>query len=95
MSTTKVYEFAKEIGVETITLMDKIRKWGLPIKSHMADLTTDLIEQIRTKLDEESGSRKDDKKKVTKKVTKKAVAEVADEEAAVAKAAKKTAPKIR
>lgn len=94
MSTTKVYEFAKEIGVETITLMDKIRKWGLPIKSHMADLSTDLIEQIRVKLDEESGSRKDDKKKVAKKVTKKAVTEVADEEAAIARTAhKKTATK--
>jgi translation initiation factor IF-2 len=94
MSTPKVYEFAKEIGVETITLMDKIRKWGLPIKSHMADLTTDLIEQIRTKLDEESGSKKDDKKKATKKVAKKAVVEVADEEAAAARTAlKKTTTK--
>ncbi len=91
MSTQKVYEFAKEIGVETITLMDKIRKWGLPIKSHMADLTTDLIDQIRTKLDEESGS---DKKKATKKAAKKPVVEVADEEAANARSAlKKTTTK--
>ncbi len=75
MTTQKVYEFAKEIGVETITLMDKIRKWGLPIKSHMAELNPDLMEQIRLKLNEETGSSKEDgKKKVTKKVTKKAVA---------------------
>lgn len=94
MSTPKVYEFAKEIGVETITLMDKIRKWGLPIKSHMADLTTDLIEQIRTKLDEESGSKKDDKKKVTKKVAKKTTADSSDADAVVAKTtAKKTTAK--
>ncbi len=94
MSTPKVYEFAKEIGVETITLMDKIRKWGLPIKSHMADLTTDLIEQIRTKLDEESGSKKDDKKKVTKKVAKKTTADSSDADPVVAKTtAKKTTAK--
>jgi translation initiation factor IF-2 len=95
MSTPKVYEFAKEIGVETITLMDKIRKWGLPIKSHMADLTDELIEQIRAKLKEESGSKKDDaKKKVTKKVAKKAASESAEDEAPAAKtAAKKTVAK--
>ncbi len=92
MTTQKVYEFAKEIGVETLTLMDKIRKWGLPIKSHMADLTDDLIEQIRTKLNEESKSGKDDsgKKKVTKKVAKKATSESKDADAeAPAKVAKK------
>jgi translation initiation factor IF-2 len=76
LTTQKVYEFAKEIGVETITLMDKIRKWGLPIKSHMADLSSDLMEQIRVKLNEESGKDDSGKKKVTKKVTKKATAEV-------------------
>lgn len=93
MTTQKVYEFAKEIGVETITLMDKIRKWGLPIKSHMADLNTDLMEVIRSKLNEEDGPKsKDTKKKVTKKVTKKAAA--ADEEEKPAPA-KKTAKKTK
>lgn len=99
MTTQKVYEFAKEIGVETITLMDKIRKWGLPIKSHMADLNPDLMEQIRLKLNEESGSSKEDgKKKVTKKVTKKATAsdsagESPETEAAAKPVAKKAAAK--
>ncbi|MBY0385500.1 translation initiation factor IF-2 [bacterium] len=95
MTTQKVYEFAKEIGVETITLMDKIRKWGLPIKSHMADLNPDLIEQIRSKLNEESSSAKDDgKKKVAKKVTKKASSSSETKEETAAKpAAKKTVAK--
>jgi translation initiation factor IF-2 len=72
LTTQKVFEFAKEIGVETLTLMDKIRKWGLPIKSHMADLDADLMTEIRTKLEQEGASGSETKKKVTKKVTKKA-----------------------
>ena len=67
MTSQKVYEFAKEIGVETLVLMDKIRKWGLPVKSHMADLTADLQVQIREKLEAEGAS--GSKKKTTKKKT--------------------------
>jgi translation initiation factor IF-2 len=85
LTTQKVYEFAKEIGVETLTLMDKIRTWGLPIKSHMADLNSDLMEQIRLKLDEEGSKSKDTKKKVTKKVAKKAADKEGDKEEAPAK----------
>ncbi len=80
MEQPKVYEFAKEIGIETLVLMDKIRHWKLPVKSHMAELAPEVIDQIRQKLDEESGVKK--KKKVAKKKTKK-----------VAKKAKKVAKK--
>ena len=69
MDQPKVYEFAKEIGMETLVLMDKIRHWKLPVKSHMAELAPEIIDQIRQKLDEESGVKK--KKKVAKKKTKK------------------------
>lgn len=74
MTSQKVYEFAKEIGVETLVLMDKIRKWGIPVKSHMAELSPDVIDQIKVKLSEEtSKSKKAKKKKATKKkVAKKA-----------------------
>ena len=68
MSQPKVYEFAKEIGIETLVLMNKIRHWKLPVKSHMAELPPEIIEQIHEKLDEESGVKK---KKTTKKTTKK------------------------
>lgn len=67
MNQPKVFEFAKEIGIETLALMDKIRKWDIPIKSHMAELSPEVIDQIRTKLDEESGTNTKPKKKVTKK----------------------------
>ncbi len=50
MSNPKVFEFAKEIGMTPLALMDKIREWQLPIKSHMAELEPELLEQIKIKL---------------------------------------------
>lgn len=86
MDNPKVFEFAKELGMETLALMDKIREWKLPVKNHMAELAPELVEEIKNKLAEHAGGTK---KKVAKKktVTKKTV---------VAKAApgeKKTAKK--
>jgi translation initiation factor IF-2 len=52
----KVFEFAKEIGLETILLMDKIREWKLPIKSHMATLDEEMIVAIKDRLREETAS---------------------------------------
>lgn len=98
MTTQKVFEFAKEMGVETLTLMDKIRKWGLPVKSHMADLSEEMIQQIRAKFEEEA-PKAPAKKKVTKKVVKKATAESSDAETkespkkAAAKSSAKTTTK--
>lgn len=88
MNQPKVFEFAKEIGIETLALMDKIRKWDMPIKSHMAELSPEVIEQIRLKLDEESGSKKKTKKKKTttkKKTTKKAATKKTTTKKAAAK----------
>lgn len=62
----KVFEFAKELGLETIALMDKIKQWNLPVKSHMATLDETMIEQIKAKMAEA-----DSAKPVAKKVVKK------------------------
>lgn len=67
MSTQKVFEFAKEIGIETIALMDKIREWQLPVKSHMATLDDQMMEEIKTRLDEESKVSEAPKKKTVRK----------------------------
>ncbi len=72
MSQLKVFEFAKEIGMETLTLMDKIREWKLPVRSHMAELEPDLLAAIKEKLEAETATKKDAKKKVAKKVAAKA-----------------------
>ncbi|MGZ3775445.1 MAG: translation initiation factor IF-2 [Pseudobdellovibrionaceae bacterium] len=50
MSNPKVFEFAKEIGMTPLALMDKIREWHLPVKSHMAELDPEVLEQIKVKL---------------------------------------------
>jgi translation initiation factor IF-2 len=62
----KVFEFAKEIGIETILLMDKIREWKLPVKSHMASLDEETMTAIKTKLEEEKEATQPKKKAKTK-----------------------------
>jgi translation initiation factor IF-2 len=50
LSQPKVFEFAKEVGMSPLALMDKIREWKLPVKSHMAELEPEMLEKIRAKL---------------------------------------------
>ena len=46
----KVYELAKNLGVNSMFLMDKIRKeWRLSVKSHMESLSPDLVKEIEQK----------------------------------------------
>ena len=89
----KVYEFAKEIGIETIALMDKIKSWNLPVKSHMASLDEDMISKIKDKLDDETqkSAKKSTKKKVVKK--KAAKKKTAAKKTTVKKAVKKVVKK--
>ena len=65
----KVFEFAKELGMETISLMDKIREWKLPVKSHMAALDDDMVKEIKAKLavEKEAAAAPAKKKKKTAK----------------------------
>lgn len=88
MEQPKVFEFAKEIGMETLALMDKIREWKLPVKSHMAILDDQMISEIRHRLEAEQVQ--SPKKKTVRKAAapKKAAGE------APAKAAPKAAPKV-
>ena len=95
MDQLKVFEFAKEIGMETLALMDKIREWKLPVKSHMATLDESMIAEIRQRLKPAASAPAATvtKKKVAKK---KAEGEAEAKPAAVkpaAKAVPKTAPK--
>lgn len=90
MSQPKVYEFAKELGMETLALMDKIKAWKLPVKSHMSSLTDEQIDEIKNRLDEESGAKK---KKAKKKVVKKKAAKKKTAKKKVAKKATTTVVK--
>ncbi len=66
MSNPKVFEFAKEVGMTPLALMDKIREWQLPVKSHMAELQPEVLAAIKFKLSGASEIvRTDDKPKKT------------------------------
>ena len=69
LSQPKVFEFAKEIGMSPLALMDKIREWKLPVRSHMAELEPEMLEQIKAKLKggDEPAPEEGPKKKVAKK----------------------------
>lgn len=100
MSNPKVFEFAKEIGMTPLALMDKIREWQLPVKSHMAELEPAVLETIKQKLSGGNSSDADSKsaeKKISvrkaparKKVEAPANAKVAETPAQVAKTASTT-----
>jgi translation initiation factor IF-2 len=74
LANPKVFEFAKEVGLTPLALMDKIREWSLPVKSHMAELDPDTLAQIKIKLSGGSGATEEVKLKKTavKKVVAKA-----------------------
>jgi translation initiation factor IF-2 len=50
VSNPKVFEFAKEVGMTPLALMDKIKEWHLPVKNHMAEIEPEVLEQIKAKL---------------------------------------------
>jgi translation initiation factor IF-2 len=70
----KVFEFAKEIGVETLVLMDKIREWKLPVRSHMATLDEAMMAEIRNRLASAAEAAADGKGRKKGTVRKKAAA---------------------
>lgn len=83
MANPKVFEFAKEIGMTPLALMDKIREWHIPVKSHMAELEPEVLDQIKIKL--RGGDKPADekpKKTATRKASPKKAAAAADAETA-------------
>ena len=90
MSNPKVFEFAKEIGMTPLALMDKIKEWQIPIKNHMAELEPEVLEIIKTKLSGPAKSSADDK---PKKAAARKAAPAAKKDASEAAPAKKTAAK--
>lgn len=74
MTNPKVFEFAKEVGMTPLALMDKIREWQLPIKSHMAEIDPDSLAQIKAKLSGSADKSADAVPTKVKKVAPKKVA---------------------
>jgi translation initiation factor IF-2 len=65
VSNPKVFEFAKEIGMTPLALMDKIREWHIPVKSHMAELEPEVLVTIKQKLSEPSTAKAETDSKKT------------------------------
>ncbi|MEK6774918.1 MAG: translation initiation factor IF-2 [Bdellovibrionota bacterium] len=65
MSNPKVFEFAKEVGMTPLALMDKIREWHIPVKSHMSELEPEVLDLIKVKMRGSQGSSEDKPKKAT------------------------------
>lgn len=84
MSNPKVFEFAKEVGMTPLALMDKIREWHLPVKSHMSELDPEVLAQIKIKLsgDKSTSDAKPKKKATTRKAPAKKAAAAAGDGAA-------------
>lgn len=95
MSNPKVFEFAKEVGMTPLALMDKIREWHLPVKSHMAELDPDTLAAIKSKLNAPKTEAAPEKKPAARKKAAPAAAKEAAPKATAPKkaAAPKTAAK--
>ena len=48
--TIKVYELAKELGIDSISLLDKLKNLNINVKNHMSELGTDELHLARNSL---------------------------------------------
>src|SRR4051812_41323529 len=87
----KVYELAKELGLDSISLLDKLNGLNIKVKSHMSELSTDEARLARESLSKKAAATAAPKKKAT--TTRKKPVAAASTDEAPAKAATKTAAK--
>lgn len=60
MATVRVYQLARELGLDNATLIEKLRALGMDIKNHMAGLSEDDVEQIRAQFRQEQAVKVDE-----------------------------------
>ncbi len=65
----KVYELAKELGIDSISLLDKLKSLNIKVKNHMSELRTEEAQLARSSL--RKGSEADKLKKAAAKTRKK------------------------
>lgn len=91
--TMKVYELAKELGVDSISLVDKLAGLNIKVKNHMSDLEAADVVAARESLGKSAKKAEPAKKPAAKAVTrKKKVEEPVDEIDWTKAAPKKAAP---
>ncbi|MBI3544245.1 MAG: translation initiation factor IF-2 N-terminal domain-containing protein, partial [Deltaproteobacteria bacterium] len=84
LEKVKVYELAKELGMDSITLIDKLKQLDIDVKSHMSSLETEEVKLVKESVAKEKAVLSKIAK--TAKTTKKK-AETATTEAAAPKRA--------
>ena len=90
----KVYELAKNLGVKSVFLMDKIRKeWKLPVKSHMESLSPELVKKIEEKFLIDSAKKTKSNASVKRKVVKRVAVKKEASSSTVKKSAKSSVSK--
>lgn len=66
---TKVYELAKELGMESFSLLDQLKDLGIQVKSHMSAIEPEEVSRIRDFFSKEKKSTTEAKATSTKKST--------------------------
>jgi translation initiation factor IF-2 len=94
-TTMKVYELAKELGVDSISLVDKLTGMNIKVKNHMSDLAEADIRAAKAAfVAAEAAKAEAGKKTAAKTVTRKKKVEDPEAIAAAAKAAKAKAAAV-
>lgn len=94
--TLKVYELAKELGLDSFSLLDKLKQINIEVKSHMSSLEAAQVNSIREAIRGENKAKKSGATITKKKATASASATATEAPAAATKAgttAKKVAKK--
>src|SRR3954470_13745994 len=52
----KVYELAKELGMDSISLLDKLKGLNIKVKNHMSELGAEEVQAARTSLGKKAAS---------------------------------------
>ena len=64
MSKKRVYEFAKELNVESKTILNKAEDLGLEFGSHMSSMSDDEMNRIKQSLQDSKANKTSNEKKV-------------------------------
>ena len=67
LEKVKVYELAKDLGMDSITLIDKLKRLDIDVKSHMSSLEHDAVKLIRDQVAKEQAVAKKAPKTTRKK----------------------------
>lgn len=89
--TVKVYELAKELGIDSISLLDRLKNLNINVKNHMSDLRHEEVLVARTSLKAPAAGSGDKKTAAKKPAAKATAAKTTATKTVATKTRKKTA----